>query len=60
MRNGKHVVAVVCGYELVALYSGGKIPTLSRLSCRYRWLGPVLVGGLTLHLYRFRRTVQAA
>lgn len=56
--HGKHVVGGVCAYELVALYSRGRFPTLSRLSCEHRWLGPVLVGGLTLHLYRYRRTVH--
>lgn len=44
-------------YELAAIYSR-RVPTLSRLSREHRWLAPVLVGGLTLHLYRYCREIR--
>lgn len=56
MRNRdtlRHITFTLCAYECVALHS--KLPTLSRLSARHRWLAPVLVGGLAGHLYRYGR-----
>jgi hypothetical protein len=44
------VVAMLCGYEIIAITSG-KIPTLSALDERYHVLGPLLIGGLIAHLY---------
>jgi hypothetical protein len=46
-----HLTFVMCAYECVALNT--KLPTLSCLSARYRWLAPVLVAGLAAHLYRY-------
>lgn len=37
------------GYEALALVSG--LPSLSRLSARYRWLKPALLVLLALHLW---------
>jgi hypothetical protein len=54
----RHVVFSLCAYECVAIASK-RFPTLSRLSWRYKWLGPVLVAGLTGHLYRYSRRLEA-
>lgn len=47
----KWAAAGLCGYELAAIVTG-RVPTLTRLSARHRWLGPVLVGALAVHLAR--------
>jgi hypothetical protein len=54
----RHVVASLCMYELAAIYSRGKLPTLSTLSARHRVVGPLLVGGLVSHLVHHRRTTR--
>ena len=46
----KWVAACLCGYEVAAIVTG-KTPTLTALSARHKWLGPVLVTALALHLY---------
>ncbi|HEV2260573.1 MAG TPA: hypothetical protein VGS06_46305, partial [Streptosporangiaceae bacterium] len=38
-------------YEAGAILTG-RYPTLTKLSARHRWLGPVLVAALAVHLYR--------
>lgn len=38
-------------YEAGAILTG-RYPTLTRLSARHRWLGPVLVVALAVHLHR--------
>jgi hypothetical protein len=53
----KHLVFGLCGYECVAIYSHKKVPTLSELTRRHHWIGPVLVGGLSVHLYRHAKVV---
>lgn len=45
------VVAIVCGYEAVAITSRGKIPTITKLQSQHRIIGPVIVGGLVAHFY---------
>jgi hypothetical protein len=45
------VVAIVCGYEAVAITSRGKIPTITSLQQQHRIIGPVVVGGLVAHFY---------
>jgi hypothetical protein len=45
------VVAIVCGYEAVAITSRGKIPTITALQQQHRIVGPVVVGGLLAHFY---------
>lgn len=47
----KWAAAGLCGYELAAIVTG-RVPTLTRLSARYRWLGPVLIAALAVHLAR--------
>jgi hypothetical protein len=46
------VVIGLCQYEVAAILSRKKIPTLTRLSRKQKWLAPVLVAGLTVHLFR--------
>jgi hypothetical protein len=46
----KSAILSLCGYEIVAV-STGKVPTLSALSQRHRWFAPLLIAGLTGHLY---------
>jgi hypothetical protein len=38
-------------YEAGAVATG-RVPTLTQLSARHRWLAPVLVSTLAVHLYR--------
>ena len=47
----KLAAAGLCGFEVVAITTG-RVPTLTQLSARNRWLGPVLVVALAVHLYR--------
>jgi hypothetical protein len=49
----KWVAAGLCAYEVGAITTG-RVPTLTQLSARNRWLGPVLVGALAVHLARAR------
>lgn len=49
----KAVVIGLCQYEVAAILSG-KTPTLTALSKKHRWVPVVLVGGLSVHLYRQR------
>lgn len=53
----KWAAAFLCAYEVTAITTG-RTPTLTALSGRYRWLGPVLVGGLAVHLWRQPRTAR--
>lgn len=50
----RSVVIGLCQYEVTAILSGGRIPTLTTLSKTHRWLPWVIVGGLSAHLYRSR------
>lgn len=43
--------ALLCSYEVAAIATG-RVPTLTQVCGRRRWLGPVLVGALAVHLYR--------
>jgi hypothetical protein len=47
----KWMAASICGYEVLAIASG-RVPTVTALCGRFRWLGPTLVVALTVHLYR--------
>jgi hypothetical protein len=49
----RSVVIGLCQYEVAAILSG-KVPTLTSLSKEHRWLPWVIVGGLSVHLYRSR------
>jgi hypothetical protein len=42
--------AAVCGYECAALFSNGRIPTVSALCEKYPWLSLVAVTALVVHL----------
>jgi hypothetical protein len=45
------VAAGICAYEAAAITTG-RIPTVTQVCTRCRWLGPVLVTVLAVHLYR--------
>lgn len=45
------VVAGLCQYEVAAILSRGKIAPLTAVSRSHKWLAPVLVAGLAVHLY---------
>jgi hypothetical protein len=45
------VVVGLCAYEVIAIMSH-RTPTLTALSRRFKVLAPVLVVGLSVHLYR--------
>lgn len=46
------LAAFTFGYELGALNSRGHLPTISVLCGPRRWLRPLVVGALALHLYQ--------
>lgn len=46
----KIVTAVACGYEAFAITTK-KVPTISMYCGRHRWLPPVIIAALALHLY---------
>jgi hypothetical protein len=48
-RGLKWPTAIMCGYEFVALTTS-KVPPITHLCHRHRWLGPVISGALTWHL----------
>lgn len=50
----KSVVIALCQYEVTAILSGGKVPTLTKLGKEHRWLPCVILGGLAVHFYRSR------
>lgn len=45
------VVVGLCQYEVAAILSRRKIPTLTRISRQHKWLAPVLLAGLAVHFY---------
>lgn len=45
------VVVGLCQYEVAAILSRGKLAPLTQLSRDHKWVAPVLVGGLAVHLY---------
>ena len=47
----KAIAGGLCAWELAALATG-RIPTLTKICAKHKILGPVLVGALTIHLYR--------
>lgn len=52
IRHGlEPVVLTLCTYEIAAILSRRRLPTLSKLTERYPWLAPTLIGGLSAHLY---------
>lgn len=48
-RPLRWTVAAVCAYEVAAIATD-RAPTVSQLCYRRRWLTPVILGGLGLHL----------
>jgi hypothetical protein len=44
------MVAVACGYEVAALLPKSRLPTISSVCGRHRWLAPIIVSGLAVHL----------
>lgn len=47
------VVAAVCGYEVAAIFSRNKLPTISRLQRKYEPLAWVVVGWLAYHFRHY-------
>ncbi len=50
----KSVIAIACGYEVMAITTR-KVPTISKLNAKYRWLGPLIVGYLASHFAYIQR-----
>jgi len=45
-------VAVFCGYEVAAIVSGGRVPTLTELDKKtFHVLSMVIIGALIVHFY---------
>lgn len=42
--------SAVFAYETLAISSGGRLPTISQLCRRHRWLSAVTVAALIVHL----------
>jgi hypothetical protein len=55
----KWAVAATCGYEVAAIATG-RIPTLTMLADRHRWIAPILVAALAVHLLLPSRTAEFA
>jgi hypothetical protein len=51
--------AFMFGYEAAALFSGGRVPTISNMCARHRWLTGATVAGLTVHLVLYARDWDA-
>lgn len=47
----KAVVAALCQYEVVAIGSGGRLPTITALDRRWRIIGVGIVFGLGIHFW---------
>jgi hypothetical protein len=47
----RYTVGVLCEYEVVALLSNGRVPTLTALAKRYPFVAPTILGGLVTHFY---------
>lgn len=54
LARSKWIAAGLCGFEVLAITTR-RVPTLTELSSRHRWLAPMLVGALAVHLYRAPR-----
>lgn len=52
-------VVVACAYEVGAITTG-KVPTITMLCGRYRWLAPAVIAVLAVHLYRQPPVPRAA
>jgi hypothetical protein len=50
----KHALAVVCVYEVGAIWSG-RYPTITAQAAQRPWIGAGLVAALTVHFVRERR-----
>lgn len=50
-RAFRYVVATACAYETAAITTR-KVPTISTLCYQKRWLTPVILGGLAIHLVK--------
>jgi hypothetical protein len=49
-ESARIVAALVFGYEAAAIFSGHRLPTISELCVRHRWLAAVMVFSLAAHL----------
>jgi hypothetical protein len=49
LHHTKWAVAAVCAYEVAAI-STDTVPTVSHLCHERRWLAPVILTGLAVHL----------
>lgn len=53
----KVAVGVACSYEVAAITSK-KVPTISQMCKKHRWLEVVIVGLLVIHLHRKEAVCQ--
>ena len=47
------IVAVACAYEVTAILSGNRLPTISRLQFHHRSIGGLVVGWLVWHFLAY-------
>jgi hypothetical protein len=55
IHHAKWAVAAVCAYEVAAITTD-LVPTVSHICHERRWLTPVVLGGLAVHLLIRPRT----
>jgi hypothetical protein len=59
-ESARIVTALMFGYEAAAIFSGHRLPTISDLCSRHRWLAAAAVLGLAAHLIMSDLSAQAA
>ena len=46
------LVGGLCAWEVTAIYTPGeRLPTISKICGEHKWLAPLILGGLGVHLY---------
>lgn len=49
-RSLRYPTAALCAYEAVAICSGKRVPALTDLTVKHRWLVPIVAGLTAWHL----------
>jgi hypothetical protein len=51
------IVTGACLYEATAMVTG-KVPTITNICSRKKWMGPTIVIGLSAHFYAYNKGVK--
>lgn len=58
LKAAEHAfIVALCGYELTAICSRGRVPTITRMHSQNRAVGVTLIAYLTWHFAQARRPV---